>query len=178
MFKIKRGEAKNKTDFGVPELYEFYKNHSDNFIPRKVFRELLSEYNTEILRLIVYDGLDYSMNHRIGSLRIKKMDNSLRLGKDGEVANKLMVNWPKTHKLWSDKYPGKTFEEVKKIPDKPLVYHLNEHSDGYVFKWYWDKFTSNLKNQSAYRFRAIRNVRREAAQAWKTIPELKELYYE
>lgn len=178
MYNIKRGKSKIPTNFGVSDLYKFYKRHVNNPISSNTYSQLLREYNNEILRMIIYDGLDYSMHHRVGSIRIKKFDNSLKLGKDGEIANKLRVNWPKTHKLWAEKYPDKSFEELKQISDKPLVYHLNEHSDGYVFRWFWDKVTSNIKNQSAYHIEIVRSIKREAAQAWKNISELKNLYYE
>ncbi len=178
MYKIKRGKTKIKVDYGFKELYKFYKSGAENPIPSEILNKLLREYNNEILRMVIYDGLDYSMYFRLGSIRIKKRDNSLRLGEDGEVENKLKVDWPKTHSLWTSKYPNKSFEELKKIRGKPLVYHLNEHTDGYVFRWFWDKVTSNIPNQSAYRFRAVRGIRREAAKAWKTYPELKNLYYE
>ena len=178
MYKPRRGKNKVKIDFSVPDIYKAYKKTVASPVEKVLFTELLREYNTEVLRMIVFDGMDYSISNRVGSLRIKKFDNSLRLNKQGEVANKLRPDWPKTHKRWEQLYPGKTFEELKKIPNKPIVCHLNEHSDGFVFKWYWDKVTSNLRNQSAYKFEPVRDMKRLAAKAWKTIPKLKDIYYE
>lgn len=178
MYKVKRGKSEVKTDFGSTQLYDFYKSVVDNPISRKKYIELVREYNDEILKLIIYDGLDYLFHWRLGSLRIRKRDNSLKLGKDGEVANKLKVDWPKTHKFWAQKYPGKSFEELKEIKDKPLIYYLNEHSDGVVGRWFWDKITCNIPNQSAYTFRPVRARKREAAQVWKRYPKLFDLYYE
>ncbi len=178
MYKFKRNKNKIKIDFGLKDLYKFYKEHSKNPISSKLFHTILREYNTEILRLIIYDGLDYSIGSRIGSIRIKKFDNSLRLNADGEIANKLRPDWQKTLKKWGEIYGEKTAEELKSIPNKPIIYHLNEHTDGFVFRWCWDKVTSNLKNQSFYKFEPVREIKREAARAWKEIPDLKTLYYE
>lgn len=178
MYKFKRGKNKIATDFGVPDIYKFYTKQVEKPVSKKTFKDVLTEYNNEILRMIIFDGLDYSMSHRIGSIRIRKFDNSLKLNDEGEVANKLKVDWGKTLKRWREMYGEMSSDELKEIPNKPMIYHLNEHSDGYVFKWYWDKVTSNLKNQSAYKFKAVRDFRRIAAQAWKSIPELKDLYYE
>jgi len=178
MVCFKRGNNKVKVDYTSKDVLKFYKNKYSKAVNGKIFRQILQEYNLEILRMIIYDGLDYSMAFRLGSIRIKRFDNSLRLGEDGEIANKLKPNWSKTLKKWGELYPDKTSEEIRGIPDKPIVYHLNEHTDGTVFKWFWDKVTSNIKNQSAYRFEPIRSMKREAAKAWKNLPNLKNLYYE
>lgn len=173
-----RGKNKIGVDYAFNDIYEFYKNNSKTSLDKKTVRKVLTELNTELLKLVVYEGYDLYMGSRLGSIRIRKFNNSLRLDKNGEIANKLKVDWHKTRKKWEELYPKKSPEEIKKIKDKPLVYHLNEHTDNYVFKWYWDKVTCNIPNQSAYFFEPIRPFKREAAQAWKTIPELKNIYYE
>jgi len=178
MLNFKRNKSKVKADYSTNDLYEYYCSRSKNPVSKKTYSSAIREYNTEILRLIVFDGLDYTMHGRVGSFRIRKFDNSLRLNKDGEVANKLRPDWFKTKRKWLELYPEKTAEEIKAIPNKPIIYHLNEHSDGYVFKWYWDKTTSNIKNQTVYKFEPIRQMKRLAAKSWREIPNLKTLYYE
>lgn len=178
MLSFKRNKNKVKADFTSKDLYKFYCSRSNKPIDSKTYLKALREYNTEILRLIVFDGLDYAMHGRVGSIRIRKFDNSLRLNGEGEIANKLHPDWAKTKKKWLELYPGKTSEEIKAIPNKPIIYHLNEHSDGYVFKWYWDRVTCNLKNQFAYKFEPVRDMKRLAAKSWKEIPKLRTLYYE
>ena len=178
MLNFKRNKSKVKADYSTNDLYDYYCSRSKNPISKKAYSSAIREYNTEVLRLIVFDGLDYSMHGRVGSFRIRKFDNSLRLNKDGEVANKLRPDWFKTKQKWLELYPEKTAEEIKAIPSKPIIYHLNEHSDGYVFKWYWDKTTSNIKNQTVYKFEPIRQMKRLAAKSWKEIPNLRTLYYE
>ena len=178
MLSFKRKENKVKIDFGLKDICKYYQEHSRDPIEKSLIGRILREYNTEILRMMIYDGLDYSMSHRIGSFRIKKFDNSLKLNDEGEIANKLRPDWAKTKEKWAELYKGASAEEIKKIPDKPIIYHLNNHTDGYVFRWYWDKVTSNIKNQSVYKFAPIRQMKREAAQAWKKHPELRTLYYE
>ncbi len=178
MYNFKRNKKKIKADFGLKDLYQFYKSRPKNPVDNKTFGNIMREYNTEILRLIIFEGLDYTMYARLGSLRIRKFDNSLKLNKDGEVRNKLRPDWGKTRAKWAQLYPGKTAEEIKSIPNKPIIYHLNEHSDGYIFKWFWDKTTSNLVNQSVYKFEPVRQIKRLAAKAWKEYPQLHTLYYE
>jgi hypothetical protein len=33
-----------------------------------------------------------------------------------------------------------------------LVYHLNDHTDNYYYRFYWDKSTCNVYNNTAYSF--------------------------
>ncbi len=178
MYNFKRVKKKVKADYGTADIYKFYLKHTKKPVDKKTFGQVLKEYNTEILRLIIFDGLDYTLGARLGALRIRKFDNSLRLNKDGEIANKLKPDWGRTRAKWAELYPGKSAEEIKLIPNKPVIKHLNEHSDGYVFKWYWDKVTSNVVNQSVYKFEPVRQMKRLAAKSWKEIPTLRTLYYE
>lgn len=174
----KRGKGKITTDFGLREIYEFYDETYPNTVGKNLFRKICKEFNENVLKEVIYEGHDFSMGSRLGSIRIRKFNNKVKLGEDGEIANKFKVNWNKTLKKWGELYPDKTAEEIKEIKDKPLIFHLNEHTDGWVMKWFWDKITCNVPNQSAYRFEPQRSIKREAAKAWKTIPGLKNSYYE
>lgn len=173
-----RNENKIQVDFGFKEFYKYYKNVTNNFIDKKICKELLKEYNEKMLKLVIYEGYDHSLRPRLGSIRIKKFDNSLRLNKEGEIENKLRPDWGKTRKRWVELYGNISGEELKEIKNKPIIYHLNEHTDGIVLKWYWDKVTCTIINQSAYKLEILRLVKREAAKAWKEIPSLKDIYYE
>lgn len=174
----KRGKGKVKTDFGLKEIYDFYYEKYSNTVDKSLYRKICKEFNENILKDAIYEGRDFSMGARLGSIRIRKFNNKIKLGEDGNIATKFKVNWNKTLKKWEELYPDKTPEEIKNIPNKPLIFHLNEHTDGWVMKWYWDKITCNVVNQSAYRFEPQREIKREAAKAWKTIPGLKNIYYE
>ena len=51
-------------------------------------------------------------------------------------------------------------EEVK------YVYHFNEHTDNYNFRWMWDKFYP-FKNKKFYLFKAVRTAREYVAKCNK-----------
>jgi len=141
---------------GLPEMYKYYrakfkmyqKVHEYN-----IFKGVLRDFNQEITRLMVEHGAEYKMPVRLGSIRIKKYKRAIRLNEDGSVnKNGMGVNWPESKSLWAREYPGLTPEELKKIRNKPLVYYLNEHTDGYRFILYWNKNGSNAKNRRLYSF--------------------------
>lgn len=171
-------QGRVKADYTTIDMYKWYKEKYKNPVEYNLYREFITEFYTEVLNLIIYNGLDYLMPGRLGSLRIRKKQNFQKINEQDQVVHNLKPNWKKTLDLWNTKYPDYTAEEIKAIPNKPIVYHLNEHTDNYYFRWYWDKITSNVKNQSAYRFEPIRDKKREAAKAWKEIPKLRNIYYE
>jgi hypothetical protein len=174
-----RGKGKLTTDFGLDDCYKFYAKTYSNTVDKHIYRNVCNEFNTEMLRKVVYDGQDFDLGSRLGFIRIRKFNNKLKVDKTtGKIKNKLKVDWGKTLAYWKKLYPDKTPEEIKLIENKPLIYHINDHTDQWVMKWHWDKITSNVKNQSAYRFEPNRTIKREAAKAWKEIPGLKNLYYE
>jgi hypothetical protein len=175
---FKRTKNKVTTDFKPTDIYRHYAASSSEPVDSKTFISVLQSFNTEMLKMVLYDGADFNLPFRLGFIRIKKFDNSLKLNEQGEIANKLRPNWGKTLKKWKELYPDIDPSEYKNIKDKPVIYHLNEHTDGWAFRWYWDKITCNVINQSAYKFEPIRQIKREAAKAWKQIPNLKDKYYE
>jgi hypothetical protein len=172
-----RGGNKIQADYTFTDFYKEYKKSAKKPINKKDAREIIQKYNTEMLKKVIYDGFDFPLRPKLGSIRIRKFDNSLKLNENGEIRNKLSPNWTKTVQLWKNKYGDLSPEELKEIEDKPIVYHLNEHTDGIIFKWFWDKVTCTVPNQSAYSLSIIRQMKREAAQAWKKVPSLKDVYY-
>jgi len=165
-------------DYKTADMYKYYKNKYKNPVDQKVYTAFLNEFCSEVLNLVIYNGIDYILPGRLGSLRIKKRKNIQKIDENNNLIHNFKVNFKETLKLWNDKYPGLSWEELKKIEDKPKIYHLNEHTDNYYFRWYWDRITCNVKNQSAYKFEPVRQKKREAAQAWKNIKNLKNIYYE
>lgn len=149
---------KNEEKNGLPEIYRHYKNRfskdertSEAFIDYKTFGSIIKDFNKEVSRLIIEEGVEFKMPLRLGSIRIRKYKRKIRFNEDGSVdKSRLAVNWPPTKELWAKEYPGLSKAELKEIKNKPLVYHLNEHSDGYSFLFYWNKKGSNAVNRSIF----------------------------
>jgi hypothetical protein len=82
--------------------------------------------------------------------------------KDGNLKKvvNLRVNWAKTKEL------GKK------------VYHTNEHSDGYNFRWIWFPEESKLHLSDLYVFRAARYPSRAINKYVRRTGNFKELYLE
>jgi hypothetical protein len=149
---------KNKEKNGLPEIYRFFrkkftKKERDSlaFIDYGKFSSVLKEFNQELARMIIEEAIEFKMPLRLGYIRIRKFKKQIHINPDGSVDKKNMsINWKASRELWAKEYPGKTKVQLKKIHGKPLVYHLNEHTDGYGFFLYWNKKGSNAQNRSVY----------------------------
>lgn len=119
-------------------------------VPTKVYKDVLKECNTEMMRLIMEENVEFKMPLRLGSLRIRRYKYN-PLFKDGSVNPKAqVVDWNKTREWWKELYPGKTIKELKTVFNKPVIYNLNEHTDGWRFRLYWNRRTSNVKHVKVF----------------------------
>jgi len=169
-----RGEGKNNAGVKKVNFWLHYRRTvKENTVARKTYDKVVKELFEEFSEIILDAGAIKLVG--LGDFSIKGYKPK-RLDKNGNIKKKtLRIDWDRTWKLWNDKYPGKTIEEIKKIKDKPLLHHLNMHSDGYVYEVLWEKITSNVKGKSYYKFIPTRKNKRKLA---KRILENKQKYYE
>jgi hypothetical protein len=159
MIFFKRGARKVCADYKMDEIYTFYKErYGDKALPRETVHEIYKKLFPEIIKLIVFENLDYRMPARLGSLRVKKKLIRPKIDKNGNLdARRLSVDYKATKRYWEKLYLGKTAEEIALIENKPLIKELNEHSNNYRLTFWWDKVTSNVTNQSAYYLKITRD---------------------
>jgi hypothetical protein len=152
MLVYQRGKGRVKVDYKFDEIYKFYQERwGEKALPRKTVMQIYKKLLPAIVKLIIFENLDFRMPGRLGYLRIKKKLKEVKLTKSGEVdARNLSIDWKKTKQYWETLYPGKTAQEIAEIKDKPLVREMNEDTNGYRMLWFWDKLTCNIRNQSAY----------------------------
>ncbi len=159
----------HKADITSIDFYKFYRTQIEKNtvydIPKKKFTDILKYINYEIAKRIVTENFEYSMSPRLGSISIKKFKTKFKLDEKGNlIKRKLPVDYGRTNALW------KINPEAKKA--KKLVYFLNDHSNGYRYKFTWDKSTCIVKNKSFYSFKASREHNRSIAVALFTIENL------
>ena len=154
---MKRTVGKNNTDVSIDDFYAHYISTVDSPVDRKTFGKFYKDLFCEFSNLIL-DGKEVRLNN-IGGFKI--IEYQPKIVKNGELNRKVLApNWVATKEYWKELYPGKTLEELKLVPDKPLLYHENEHTNGQQYKFYWDKTTTELKCKSAYQFKPVRSSAR------------------
>ena len=60
-----------------------------------------------------------------------------------------MVDWEATWKYWNEIYAGMTNKEIRNIKGKIPIYQTNEHSNGYIMRWLWNKNGTYFQNKTA-----------------------------
>ena len=147
MKKIKpRTKGKIGPTLGLKDSYKDFKNTEklgDYFkIDYKTYRAVCESFNKLTVEDILFNTGEFKLPHRLGSIRIQK--KKMNFTKEA-----LKVDWKASREL------GKR------------VYHMNDHSDNYRYKWYWKKTNAIVQNKSLYSFTASRANKRELARIIK-----------
>ena len=144
--------------YGIREAYKYYKLYKENPVDYQTFRAIWITFIDKVTKGIVEEGKDFSMPYRLGSVGIRKQKIRVKMNPDGSIDKRyLRPDWNATKELWERD------EEAKKT--KRLVFHLNKHFGGYNAKWFWDKSTCIVKNQTAYSLTMSRENKRKLSEA-------------
>ena len=148
----KNRKTKVKAHYLAKDIYAYYKKTSipELVLPYKKWREILVDLNKAIMNNIIDEAQTIRMGCNIGRLRIRKHKMSFK------DVNNLRIDWEKTKKTG-----------VK-------VYHLNEHRNGYRYRFYWVK--GRIEGGTMYSFIPTRENKRRLAKVLKT--DLTKDYYE
>jgi hypothetical protein len=140
---LKGNRRRYKSDYGLNNIYKVYLSLSSNPLNYETFKNIIYEYNEQICKCIIYENLEFHMPNRIGYLRIRKRRTRTHIDEDGKVNTRYMVpNWHATLNLWES--------DPAAWNKRQIIFHLNRHTRGYVYRWFWDKFTCKVKHQSYY----------------------------
>jgi len=158
---MKRGPSKIKVDCGRMDMYKHYlKLDKNNNASYSEYAKVLNAFNKKISEKIMKESFEFIIPYRLGNLRIKKYKPSIKVDKNGNLNYKrLNPNWKATKELWNK---DKEAKNTKKI-----VFHTNDHSDGYNYKWHFSNYRSNCANRSVYSFIPTRTNKRALAELIK-----------
>lgn len=145
-------------------------------VDRKQYVELCHIINESLSDKIIKESFEFKMPFRLGTLSIKK--NKIKVYvKEGKLEkNNLIIDWEKCWDYWYNEYPGKSRKEINAIKGKVVIYNMNDHTNGYIMRWKWDKSTCNVHNQTVYSFRPTKRNRLALA-AWIKSDQKENDYY-
>lgn len=134
-------------------IRDFYKKYleenpvgSEDYVDYKTYSTICCAFNSKASERLL-EGQEVRLPHLMGILSIVKRKQSFK---------KLYVDW----------------EQTKKHDTK--VYHLNEHTREYYFKFKWKR--SRVDNVSAYSFIPSRSNKRALAKLVKTKKDIDFFY--
>jgi len=142
------------------DAWEFYKNKmidkDKEYLNRREYKDICYAFLIELSKKIIKESFEYKVPTGLGYLRVKKGKLKFKI-KEGKLRpSRKIIDWGNTMKIWKKQYPGRTLMEYKDIKNKPLVMYTNEHTNGEVMRWYWDKRLCHFINQSAYSFTPVK----------------------
>lgn len=150
-----RGKNKVQNVCGPRDLYNNYINNkevgSPYYIEPAVYYKIINEFYKKIVDEILINNKTFKLPYRLGTVRVCKSKVILK------HLTTFGVDWPTTIKLHK------------------RVYHLNEHSSGYRYFFYWSRECSVVSNLFFYRLVMSRTNKRRLA---KLIKLNKYDYYE
>jgi hypothetical protein len=136
----------------MADYYKYYKKNNSDPKSKDKYREVLLDYLESNRDLVSKKGYNYRIPRRLGNIQLRKFKKEVTIDKDGNVVNKLVINWKKTKALWKENPEAKE----RKIK----IRYTNDHTNGYVFRIVYVKYTANYKNKSVYKMLVNREMRR------------------
>lgn len=141
----------NKSDYGIRDYRRFYEKKYNNGKPCPNYSKIISEFNTNIIDLILNDSLSYTLPYLLFEIMIRKEKRIPKI-KDGLLINNNPIDWKATLELW---------EKDEEAKEKKLrVRHNNYHTSGYIFRIYMKKFKSAIKFKSYFKIKPNRKFQR------------------
>lgn len=136
-------------------------NISEDKLSYSKYEKVIDTNNWMFMEYILETGDKIRLPHGFGDLSINKKMLKKFKEHEGKRYINLRIDWAKTKK------------EGKKI------YHTNEHSDGFNYRWIWFTTSALIHLNKLYVFRPCRYASRRIAQyIKKTGSQYKQLYNE
>lgn len=141
-----RGKNRIQDPYTLTSMYARYiDTHTGIYnIEYKLFIILITEFYKGVMKEILYNSRDFNMPYRMGKIMVVKTPVNIN------HLNARSMDWKKAAEL-----------------GKP-VYHLNEHSSGYKYYFFWNKAKCIIKNAFYYRFIPTRTNKRYLAKLIKS----------
>lgn len=157
---IMGSRRKFTNQYETKDIYKYYIENLDE-IERKngygitygKFRKILSKINCAIMTDVVISRSPYLMPSVQFELFVKKRKTKTGtfITKDGRTIRYGPVDWKGTHGLWAKDADAKK--------NKQLIFHLNEHTDGYMYCFDINRRLRSPRNK-LYSFKPMRKHKR------------------
>ena len=148
-------ERKYKVTASLQDAYKMYKKDNPD-IDKRLYLDVAYDISKTISDMIIRESFEYRIPFKLGFLRIRKKTPKLKI-KNGRLdINKNIIDWAATIKYWQEQYPGKTKKELKQIKDKGIIFQSNDHTNGEVMSFYWDRSICSVVNHSIYSFDPVK----------------------
>jgi len=176
---MKKSKNKIQIDYSTGDIYKHYCETTKNplGLGQKKFNQINKEFFGIVVDKMINENFELTFPRRLGNIKIIKYKVKPKLNEWGNLDKRqLSIDYAGCKKLWKEMYPDKTLDEIYQIQNKPLVFHMNKHSNGYRCRWWWDKRTCLVKNAMYYKFDMCRSNDRKLAKELKDPGKILDFY--
>lgn len=131
---------RNKQSATIRDMYAQYHKDNKNDVSYNTFKTILNEFNSELKNCLLESSEGFKMPFGLGYVQIVKYK-------------------PKSYTKKSLSIDYKSSAQYDKI-----IYHLNEHSNGYKYRLYWSKIPQTFPDRYKYQLQLVRQNKRHLAQ--------------
>lgn len=131
---------RNKQSATIRDMYAQYHKDNKNDMSYNTFKTILNEFNSELKNCLLESSEGFKMPFGLGYVQIVKYK-------------------PKSYTKKSLSIDYKSSAQYGKI-----IYHLNEHSNGYKYRLYWSKIPQTFPDRYKYQLQLVRQNKRHLAQ--------------
>ena len=131
---------RNKQSATIRDMYAQYHKDNKNDVSYNTFKTILNEFNSELKNCLLESSEGFKMPFGLGYVQIVKYK-------------------PKSYTKKSLSIDYKSSAQYGKI-----IYHLNEHSNGYKYRLYWSKIPQTFPDRYKYQLQLVRQNKRDLAQ--------------
>ena len=133
--------------YTIKDFYKYYLSYAKDGkvyqIDYTTYRKIITDYFMFIRDEVLEKSREFKMPCRLGKVFIFK----------------------RKPKSWSKESLCVDFKTTKEIGK--VVYHTNEHSDGYKYRFYWSKLKSLIPNKIKYQLVVTRHNKRRLCEIIK-----------
>ena len=131
---------RNKQSATIRDMYAQYHKDNKNDVSYNTFKTILNEFNSELKNCLLESSEGFKMPFGLCYVQIVKYK-------------------PKSYTKKSLSIDYKSSAQYGKI-----IYHLNEHSNGYKYRLYWSKIPQTFPDRYKYQLQLVRQNKRHLAQ--------------
>ena len=140
-----------KTEGNIRSSFKFYKKNTSEFVDDiKMYIDINNNYMKFLISKVL-DGHTITLPERLGTLDIRGRKQADKVDYKGKPIRN--VDFAETKKLW------------KRCPDcekkKQILYHMNLHTDGISYRYFWSKKNTLVENKEFYSLKMTRANKRK-----------------
>lgn len=113
-------------------------------IDKSTFNKVQRMFFENLFQNMIFENFIYNIPNDMGTLSITKKKTKSYIDDTGKLRHNFPVDWGKTIKLWKENMEAKE--------RKQLVYHENQHSDGFRYRFKWNKYENVYRGVRHLRF--------------------------